>query len=357
MNTSGVISEEDSKRITSLRFLLICLVVFIHNNLTANDAINYYHLAFNEPVVITYFKILITSIFGKAAVPLFFLFAGYLQFAKDDNYPTLLRKKCKSLLIPYVAWTLLNVLLFFVAQKIPQTAKFFIQENNIVRNWNLIDWINLFWRHNYDCPFVYQLWFVRNLFVLVIFSPIFSFCIKRVPYFTIIMVFLCYFNPTFVPLSFNISIFFYIWGGLFAEYKLSFFKISDMLNWIEYAILILLLFIVEIFDFKINFYGFDLIIKCFFFLKLSGYIIKREKLFRITSYLSAFSFFLYAIHTPFLGTSLNKISHRVIPLHDFWCLIQFILPVLLCIVIGTVIGILLKKICPPLFTVFNGSRR
>ena len=40
------ISEEDSKRITSLRFLLIVFVVFIHANLTPDDALNYYHYDF-----------------------------------------------------------------------------------------------------------------------------------------------------------------------------------------------------------------------------------------------------------------------------------------------------------------------
>ena len=40
------ISEEDSKRITSLRFLLIIFVVFIHANLTPDDALNYYHYDF-----------------------------------------------------------------------------------------------------------------------------------------------------------------------------------------------------------------------------------------------------------------------------------------------------------------------
>ena len=74
------INDEDSKRITGLRFLLICFVVFIHNNLNADTAINYYHLSFCEPAIISCFKIIVTSILGGSAVPLFFLFAGYLQF-------------------------------------------------------------------------------------------------------------------------------------------------------------------------------------------------------------------------------------------------------------------------------------
>ena len=68
------ISEWESKRITSLRFLLIIFVVFIHN-IDKNEAINYYHLAFEEPVAITWFKTFVMGILGGAAVPIFFVFA------------------------------------------------------------------------------------------------------------------------------------------------------------------------------------------------------------------------------------------------------------------------------------------
>ena len=252
------LTEEDSKRITSLRFLLIVFVVFKHNNLSADDAINYYHLAFNEPAVITWFKFLVTEVLGGAAVPLFFLFAGYLQFCKQDSYPVLLKKRAKSLLVPYVAWTVITVALFFIAQSVPQLSAFFQNENNIVRNWNFTDWISLFWVHNEVYPLVYQFWFLRNLIVLVLFSPILVLLARKLPFLVIVGISLC---------------------------------------------------------------------------------------------------FLYAIHTPFLGTSLNKLSFQIIPLHGAWCLVQFIVPHVLCIAIGTGIGIALKKILPPVFAILNGSRK
>ena len=64
----SVVSQETSMRITSLRFLLAIFVVFIHNNLTADIAINYYHLDFVEPVIITWIKILVCNVLGGAAV-------------------------------------------------------------------------------------------------------------------------------------------------------------------------------------------------------------------------------------------------------------------------------------------------
>lgn len=101
-NSICLLSEEDSKRITSLRFILMVLIVFIHGNLTPNDAINYYHLDFQQPLWIEMFKNFICGKISVAAVPVFFLFASYLQFSKGDEYLVVLRKKMKSVLIPYI---------------------------------------------------------------------------------------------------------------------------------------------------------------------------------------------------------------------------------------------------------------
>ena len=60
---------------------------------------------------------------------------------------------------------------------------------------------------------------------------------------------------------------------------------------------------------------------------------------------------------PFLGTVINKISQRIIPLHGILCLLQFILASLLTIIIGTVLSILVSKLFPKIFIVLNGGRK
>ena len=112
------ISEETSKRITSLRFLLIVLVVFIHANLKADDALNYYKLDFIQPKWIEIVKNFISGTLGGAAVPLFFLFASYIQFSKKDKYVCLLRKRSKSILLPYILWTVITIILYLIATSV-----------------------------------------------------------------------------------------------------------------------------------------------------------------------------------------------------------------------------------------------
>lgn len=105
---------DTSRRITALRFLLAVLVVFIHNNPANTSASAQWVQAF------------ISEGIARCAVPLFFLFAAYLQAKKADPYPALLKKKAKSLALPYVLWLALayffpfNVVKLLVAKLVPQ---------------------------------------------------------------------------------------------------------------------------------------------------------------------------------------------------------------------------------------------
>lgn len=86
-DTHKIIDSNTSKRITSLRFLLIILVVFIHNCYTT-DLIQKIVSQGNVPPVFVenafgyWIKLLITGGIARAAVPLFFMFSAYLQSKK-----------------------------------------------------------------------------------------------------------------------------------------------------------------------------------------------------------------------------------------------------------------------------------
>ena len=97
---SRKIDETTSKRITALRFLLMIFVVFIHNNFTAKsiaEILENGEIAplFNQGVVGKWIQLFISDGIGRGAVPLFFLFAAYLQTKKDDRYPVFLKKRDK----------------------------------------------------------------------------------------------------------------------------------------------------------------------------------------------------------------------------------------------------------------------
>lgn len=232
----SIISEDISERITTLRFLLIIFVVFIHANLTVDEALNYYHYDFIQPKWIEVFKNFICGTLGGSAVPLFFLFASYLQFSKNDTYLVLLKKKALSLLIPYILWTIITIILYFISQAIPQTSVFFQNPINIIRNWKFVDYLKAFTYH----PLVYQFWFLRDLMILIILSPLIKFFCSKFPGTMIIIgsVFAIKGIPVFFTNS--TALFFYMAGYFFATYKISFFNIADKIKIPEYIFVIAL---------------------------------------------------------------------------------------------------------------------
>lgn len=81
------ISIMTSKRITSLRFLLIVFVIFIHNCYTNELIQNIIEQGGEPPVFVEnevghWIKLFITYGIARSAVPLFFMFASFLQTKK-----------------------------------------------------------------------------------------------------------------------------------------------------------------------------------------------------------------------------------------------------------------------------------
>lgn len=104
-------------------------------------------------------------------------------------------------------------------------------------------------------------------------------------------------------------------------------------------------------------HNFMVIFSCVIVIKLSAVIVRKEKLYSLCSYLAGFSFFLFAIHAPLVNGYTSKLWIWFFPMRStFWSLCQYFIPTFLTIVIGTGIGIVIKKICPPLFRALNGGR-
>jgi peptidoglycan/LPS O-acetylase OafA/YrhL len=163
-----------------------------------------------------------------------------------------------------------------------------------------------------------------------------------------------------IPVFFTVSssaLFFYLAGFYFAKYQINFFDIADKIKYFEFGILLILSVILDIFfDGKYGLGSIETIISCLLLLKISKLFIQNEKFYSWLKYLSGYSFFLYAIHAPFISSSINKISQKIIPLHGILCLVQFLIAAILTIILGMLIGIICKKVCPKLFEILNGGR-
>lgn len=365
-----IIPEEVSKRITALRFLLAMLVVFIHNNYTKEAiaksvAEGLPNIVFCPNLFTEWVQLFISQGIARCAVPLFFIFAAYLQVKKSDKYNVLLLKRFKTIFLPFVLWTCIYLFYYgFVKLLILKIAPSIIHNpDQTILNWTITDWIhNILYREGAASlpKLAYQLWFLRDLMILIIISPILNLCVKKFEYGFLFIICVLYVIPIKVYFVIDHAIFFYVIGLYFGNYNWNVFEKIDSIKWIESILLVILsIFITHIFfGISTNMYNLMVISVCIFMLKLSKLIINREKFYNIASYLSGFSFFLYAIHTPVLNDLIIRVWIHIFPMKNpFFCLFEYFGVTILTIIIGTLIGIVLKKICPPLFSILNGGRR
>jgi peptidoglycan/LPS O-acetylase OafA/YrhL len=369
------ISEDTSKRITALRFLLIVFVVFIHNNFTTKTIAE----EFEKTGVLTLFKpnafskwtqLFISQGIARCAVPLFFLFAAYLQAEKNDTYPTLLKKRAKSLLLPFVIWTAIYSFYFaglklIILKVAPQFIK---TPENTALNWTVIDWVHklLGYRQKadgtgFELPeFAYQFWFIRDLIILVILSPLLKALIKKFPICFFSLVSVTFITPIRVYFVENQALFFYVTGLYLGSYEANdknFFNAIDKIKYIEAIFLFILSFVADNIVFAGKLHWFVILLACVLLLKTSALIVENDKAYSITKYLAGYSFFLFAIHTPVMNEMLKRIWLHFLPMtNPFFCLAEYFGVAILNIALGTSIGIALKKLCPRLFALLTGGR-
>lgn len=155
-----------SDKIRVLSLLSIVLVVYIHTYYTEGEAMP----------TLSWLERLIGGGICRMAVPMFYVISGYLFFLKcDDGVKSTLpkmRKRVRTLLVPYL---LANILTFafyvavnVVADHVPAIGS--------VLNFRVLAWLdegtltlvkNVFWG-----PIAFQLWFVRDLMIVVLLSPL-----------------------------------------------------------------------------------------------------------------------------------------------------------------------------------------
>ncbi|KQS52733.1 MAG: hypothetical protein DCE86_04675 [Flavobacteriaceae bacterium] len=122
----------------------------------------------------------------RVAVPIFFIISGYLffyTFKGNNDFLSKIKKRFFTLVIPFLFWSGFGILFYFILQSIPQGRVFFSKK--LIVDFNFLDW----WRALITQPISYQLWFLRDLIVLTILSPIIFIIIRRFGIFFLFAIF------------------------------------------------------------------------------------------------------------------------------------------------------------------------
>lgn len=354
------INADLSRKIKILSFISIVLVVYLHSiNLTIRFLNDVQTLAsFN---LNGFVQIFISDGIARIAVPLFFLISGYLSFwdfkATPDNFILKYKKRFFSLVVPFLIWSLWGILVFYILQSIPAFKAFFTHE--LIKDYPIGKMLNAIFLN----PIPYQLWFIRDLIIFTILSPLIYFFVSRISYFSIIfLLFLWFFNVDLLYIS-NIGILFFSLGSFLAikridmnPLKKKFPKLIRLVFWAWMA----LLFIKTYREAKglpgTNYLGSlsimtGLLAVWFNYDVLCGKKWLEEKIF----YLSAYTFFLYAFHEPVL-TILKKGILKVIGVSPYSNLFAYLVAPILTILFSISVAIILKKHANRFYKIITGGR-
>ena len=166
-----------SKKITYLSFYAIIGVVYCH-------AYNYYN-RFLQPTTIlaegmtpgAMLQFFISNGLVRFGVPLFFCFSGYLFFCNWDfkwkEYLQKIGKRIRTLVIPYLIWTILAGGLLYSVYRVVGVERYSIVKEKVGA---LLEYDPLTWLLSSPA---FQLWYVLDLLKLVIISPVIYWLLKK----------------------------------------------------------------------------------------------------------------------------------------------------------------------------------
>lgn len=357
-----MISSEASLRLNILRFPLIVGVVFIHNYDLSVVFQGGQVGAESSSALVEFVRNLISQSIARVAVPLFFLMAGYLFFLTFhqtvNGWLEKLRARFKTLFIPFVFWNLAMLVVMATAQSIPQTAIFFSGRNALVAQFDGMDFIDAIFGIG-RMPISYHFWFIRDLMMLVLISPlIFWLCRNVGVAFLLSLLAFWFFSFWPLPMPAIDSILFFSLGCWLAIRKIDLFGLDGRGREIAAAYAVVVLLDVIYFGTELGGYihKVSILLGMAVALWLTGFAVLSELIRESLVRLAKVSFFVYAAHEPLLTITKKLVFKFLEPQSPYFVLGLYV--ALPCLVISLIVFMYPKLVamCPKLMATISGGR-
>ncbi|KAA6331947.1 hypothetical protein EZS27_019494 [termite gut metagenome] len=356
--------ELQSKVIAFLRFPLIIGVVFIHYygstvfvqgieiGVVNNADIPIYHITN---------KLFNCILGGGIRNPFFFFISGFFFFSHTNfnrnSYSKKLKNRIKSLLIPYLFWNIAWLLMFYIVPNIPILSTWV---NGSERNYSLEHILFSLWPH----PISGQFWFIRDLMVVGLLTPIVYPYIKQFKIYGVLLLGILWYKGywfSFISthgLSIT-ALFFFTAGAWFSINKKNlveeFGKIKNI-SFYLYPLIVIIDLLTKGSSYNYLIFRLGILLGIAFFFNLVSCLLKNGKI-RVNAFLSASSFFIFAIHMPWLLSPIKKIFFKLFePTSDvLLTFFHFMIPFLI-VCISLILYYLLKRFCPAFTKIITGGR-
>lgn len=344
------LSKEESDRIKIIKFIAIILVVYLHSY-TAEIHFSDGNAILYLPAWLHLFEKGLSQIVSGCSVQLFFLFSSILFFKTDQTYGTVIRKKSKTLIIPYLIWNSFWIIVFIFLQSLPFTAAYFSGSNTPILQCSLREWFGLYGiGENY--PQCYPLWFVRDLIVMFLIFPVIKKAVDRYPKMMLAVGVML----VIIPFGFygKMALEWFIIGAVIVKMQIHITildKIPMPIVTIAYCLGAVVVLLLDINVLR-NIFIFMGIV---FWIRISKEIFYNKKLGRGLLRMSEWTFIIYVSHELTLS-SVQKICLRLFPVSPVFLFWEYVLIPVFVITGCLTAGIVFKKVMPGLYMVATGER-
>ena len=204
-----------SDKLRVLSLVSIILVLYIHSGFHADEIEG---MLLNDRV-----QTFVSGMMGRCAVPLFYVISGYLFFLKVPEGMTSvfgkMRKRVRTLVIPYIIGCLFCVGFGVLMAVLPGVSKYMNSSVMPLFEQPLVNILcSIFYDAGNGSPCAFQLWFLRDLIIIVAMAPLWYLCLKYLKWTFIVVAFgLTYLHIPHAPFY---ALFWFVLGGQLVNAKI-----------------------------------------------------------------------------------------------------------------------------------------
>ena len=348
------------------RISLIVGLVFLHYQSYPNSRVSPFRGMDTEAFQVATFVNSFVLFFFFSVVPLLSMVSGWLFFSFSDNARSELLfrmgRRFKSLYVPLVLWNLLYLAILWSVFEADSHSRILEDINLNFGTASPIDYFNAVFGVTHH-PIGFQFWFVRDLFVTVLVSPILWLLLTRAPLLgaaALALVWLLGFD-VWIFFRTDVLFFFYL-GGLLRLYKAP-LEISGRVAFLLLATYVCMVALRTAAPYFVDTQSeyVDIATRA---MRLMGVLacwgvfqrIALTPIGAMVARFGGFAFFLHAAHFPLLAAVKILLWHFVPVESQFWMVLHYAVSVLVTVSTGVGIGVGLARLAPKQFAFLNGGR-
>lgn len=372
-----------SQSLDLLRFPLAVVVLAIHTFSTEGFKIHGTMVSFENMPVVLEVNHFIDGFLRGQSVPIYFFISGFVFFLgielTKEKYIQKLKNRMKTLLIPYIIWNVIAVL-WTLLRFLPCFSSLFPNIHKVQLDFSLSAVLEIFWNAkegifimpasvdevvtNSTYPQDAPLWFVRDLMIVVLCTPILYRMLKHACHYFVWGLGILWFVLAYWDLGHAnqllTAFFFFSWGAYLSVNKKDmlhefsrYFKASTVL----YPLLALL-FVASVHyfpDASDTIKRLNVFVGLFFAYNVSSWLLTHH-VCTVSPFLASSGFFIYIAHTLICGEILKLLFFVLRPATDLGMLSIYILAVVVTVFSLLLVFYLLRRYCPSVLKVVAGRK-